>query len=351
MLALATIPGQPDSGALIDAERPRRDADEIRARTLAVGVCGTDREILNGEYGIARPGEQRLIIGHECLAEVLEAPADATVQRGDLIVPFVRRPDPRPCAACCVGEWDMCLNGEYTEHGIKGLDGFCTEEFCIAADACVRVEPRLRTTGVLLEPTSVVAKAWDHIERIGARASWWRPQRALITGAGPIGLLAAMLASRRECELHVYDRVQQGLKADLVRRLGGRYHCDSIEEACAVAPDVVIECTGAAPVIQAVLARSAPAAIVCLAGLSSGVHRVPVDLTALNRTLVLENDVVFGSVNANRRHYELAANALARADESWLSALITRRVPIRTWQRAFERVAGDVKVVIQVAQS
>lgn len=351
MLALATIPGCADSAELTDVSAPTVAGGAVLVRTLAVGVCGTDREILQGGYGVAPPGHERLIIGHECLAQVIDAPAETSLAAGDLIVPFVRRPDPIPCAACRAGEWDMCLNGEYIEHGIKGLHGFCAEQLRVDAQACVRLEPHLRSTGVLLEPTSVVAKAWDHIERIGSRTHSWQPKRVLITGAGPIGLLAALLAQQRSLELHVYDREQHGVKPELVHRLGGRYHSDSIDDACAIAPDIIIECTGAAPVIEGVLSRNAPGAIVCLAGLSSGAHRIPIDLSALNRTLVLENDVVFGSVNANRRHYELAAAALAQADEDWLKRLITRRVPIRDWRRAFERQPGDVKVVIEFAHS
>lgn len=351
MLALSTIPGRSDAAALTNVSPPVRAGGDIVAKTLAVGVCGTDREILGGGYGVAPSGDERLIIGHECLAEVLEAGDGASLQAGDLIVPFVRRPDPVPCDACRVGEWDMCRNGEYLEHGIKALHGFAVEQFHIEGDACVRLAPHLRDTGVLLEPTSVVAKAWDHIERIGARTASWQPRRVLVTGAGPIGLLGALLAAQRHCELHVYDRERDGAKPELVRRLGGTYHCDAIEAACAVAPDVILECTGAAPVVQAVLSRNASAGIVCLAGLSSGTHRISLDLSGLNRTLVLENDVVFGSVNANRRHYELAADALAVADASWLHALITRRVPLRDWQRAFDRQPGDVKVVLDFTQS
>src|SRR5262249_1461527 len=143
-------------------------------------------------------------------------------------------------------------------------------------------------------------KAWDQIERIGRRSDAWRPGRVLVTGAGPIGLLAALLARQRGCEVHVFDHVRDGIKRTLVLGLGAEYHCDSIERACALEPDVIVECTGAAEVVAATISRNGADAIVCLAGLSSGVHRVSYDFTALNKSMVLENDVVFGSVNANR---------------------------------------------------
>lgn len=344
MKALALKPLQADSAALIDVPEPQ--GGEVLVRTLAVGVCGTDREILAGEYGWAPPGREHLVLGHESLGEVLEAPSDGGLRKGDLVVGIVRRPDPVPCPACAAGEWDMCRNGRYTEHGIKELDGFCSERFRAAPESLVRVDARLRETGVLLEPASVVAKAWDHIERIGQRTRSWQPRRVLVTGAGPIGLLASLLARQRNCELHVYDRNKGGLKQELVERLGGHYHSDSLEKLAALQPDIVVECTGAAPVIVNVMGNNAASAIVCLTGLSSGVHRIRQDMNELNRTMVLENDVVFGTVNANRQHYELAADALARADQDWLCSLITRRVALDDWREAVQHQEGDIKVVI-----
>ena len=143
--------------------------------TRAVGVCGTDLEIIGGEYGWAPPGEERLAIGHESLGEVIEAPAGSGLAAGDLVVAIVRRPDPVPCPNCAVGEWDMCRNGQYTEWGIKEHHGYARERYRITPDFLVKVDPALGDLGVLLEPTTVVAKAWDHIERIGARALWEPP--------------------------------------------------------------------------------------------------------------------------------------------------------------------------------
>ncbi len=344
MKALALKPLHADSAALLDVPEPQGGG--VLVKSLAIGVCGTDREILAGEYGWAPPGREHLVLGHESLGEVLEAGANGELRKGDLVVGIVRHPDPVPCPACAAGEWDMCRNGRYTEHGIKELDGFCRERFRAAPDSLVRIDARLRDTGVLLEPASVVAKAWDHIERIGQRTRSWQPRRVLVTGAGPIGLLAALLARQRSCELHVYDRNIGGKKQSLVEQLGGTYHGEGLEKLAALQPDIVIECTGAAPVIANVMCKNAASAIVCLTGLSSGVHRIRQDLNELNRTMVLENDVVFGTVNANRLHYEMAAEALAQADQHWLRSLITRRVPLRDWQQAMERRDGDIKVVI-----
>jgi glucose 1-dehydrogenase len=347
MKALTVIPGQADSAEVVDVPEPSPDQGAILARTIAIGVCGTDVEIVSGAYGWAPQGRERLILGHESLGEVIEAPSGSGFATGDLVVGIVRRPDPVPCVSCGHGEWDMCRNGQYTERGIKELDGYCSERFRVEPEFAVKVDPALGLLAVLMEPASVLAKAWDHIERIGRRAVW-QPRRVLVTGGGPIGQLAALFAVQRGLELHVFDRNKTGPKPALVRELGGTYHSGDVNELRLEA-DIVVECTGAAPVISAVISSNAPGAVLCLAGVSASGHEIPVDLGLLNRTMVLQNDAVFGSVNANRRHYELAAEALAKADKAWLGRLISRRVPLDRWAEALKRQPDDVKVVIDFA--
>jgi threonine dehydrogenase-like Zn-dependent dehydrogenase len=347
MRALTVEPGRPNSIKLEEVPPPPESDGDILVRALALGICGTDREIISGDYGWAPSGAQRLIIGHESLGRVEQAPAGSGFAPGDLVVGIVRRPDPVPCPACAAGEWDMCRNGQYTERGIKQRNGYGSEQFRLEHDFAIKLDPALDKLGVLLEPTSVVAKAWEQVERIGARGAAWRPRVALITGAGPVGLLAALLAKQRGYDVHVLDRVEGGAKPKLVRDLGATYHAGDLGK---LEPDIVIECTGAASVVLDVLGRNAPEGIVCLAGVSSGGHKLQFDVGALNRAMVLENDVVFGSVNANRRHYRAAAEALAKADKDWLGRLITRRVPLDRWQEAFEPRADDVKTVLDFTQ-
>ncbi len=344
MKAVTVVPLQANSVALTDMPEPPLTDGPVLVETLAVGVCGTDLEIINGDYGWAPPGEERLTIGHESLGRVLDAPAGSGLSAGDLVVGIVRRPDPLPCVNCEIGEWDMCRNGQYTERGIKQLHGYASERYRIQPDFAVKIDPTLGLLGVLLEPTTVVAKAWDHIERIGRRGRW-EPAKVLVTGAGPIGLLAAMLAVQRGLETHVLDQVPDGLKPQLVAELGATYHHGSLHDA-AVAADVVIECTGVAQLILDAMVHNAPDGIICLTGVSSGGRNFDIDAGALNREMVLQNDVVFGSVNANRSHYEAGAGALAKADRDWLAKLITRRVPLADWQGAYTRQPGDVKTVL-----
>jgi threonine dehydrogenase-like Zn-dependent dehydrogenase len=346
MRAVTVIPLQAGSVDLTELPEPPESDGPVLVKTRAVGVCGTDLEIVGGEYGWAPPGEERLAIGHESLGEVMDAPADSGLAPGDLVVAIVRRPDPVPCANCAIGEWDMCRNGQYTEWGIKEHHGYARERYRITPDYVVKVDSALGNLGVLLEPTTVVAKAWDHIERIGSRSEW-KPQTALITGAGPIGLLAALLGRQRGLEVHVLDQVTDGLKPELVAALGATYHHGSVGDV-GIDPDITVECTGVGQLIFDVMDHSGANGIVCLTGVSSGGREIPVDVGILNRRMVLENDVVFGSVNANRRHYEAGAQALADADKGWLGRLITRAVGIEDWRDAYTRQPGDVKVVLEL---
>jgi glucose 1-dehydrogenase len=352
MRAVTVIPQKQGSIELSDVPEPSQQDGEVLVDVLAVGVCGTDAEIIAGEYGEAPPGHDRLILGHESLGRVREAPSGASpsqqVAEGDLVVCIVRCPDPVPCVNCAAGQWDMCRNGRYTEHGIKGLDGFMRERYRAQADRLVRVDAALGLAAVLLEPASIVAKAWAEIDRIVQRSAF-RPGTALVTGAGPVGLLAALLGVQRGLEVHVLDQVTTGPKPGLVRDLGAHYHARPLEEL-GLEPDVVVECTGVPSVVLASISRTSIDGITCLTGVSTPGRRRSVDLGGLNRALVLENDVVFGSVNANRSHYEAAAKALAEADRSWLDRLLTRRVPLDQYEQAFRRGAEDVKVVLQVGQ-
>jgi threonine dehydrogenase-like Zn-dependent dehydrogenase len=346
MRALTVLPEKRGSLAVTDVPDPEPGEGDLLVDGLAVGVCGTDREIAAGDYGWAPPGHDRLVIGHESLGRVRHAPSGSGFSSGDLVVGVVRRPDPEPCGACAHGEFDMCRNGRYTERGIKEIDGYASRAWRVEADYAVALDPRLAEVGVLMEPATVVAKAWDQIEKVGRRA-WFEPRRVLVTGAGPIGLLAAMLGVQRGLDVHVLDRVADGPKPRLVNGLGATYHHDGIEAAVAGAePDVVIEATGVSGLVFGAMAHNAAYGIVCLTGVSPSGRPLRVDAGGLNRDIVLENDVIIGSVNAGLGHYAAAARALAEADLDWLGRLISRRVPLERYEDAFTPRPDDVKVVI-----
>ena len=347
MKAITVEPGKPGSARWEEAPEPDERDGSVLVEAVAVGVCGTDAEIVEGKYGWAPPGKDRLVLGHESLGRVVDS-GRSSLKRGDLVVGIVRRPDPVPCPSCAVGEWDMCRNGQYTERGIKQIDGFMSERWRIEPEYAVKVAPSLGLLGVLLEPTTVVAKAWEQVGIVGKRA-FWEPQRALVTGAGPIGLLAALVGRRHGLEVHVLDRMPAGPKPDLVRALGATYHSGTVAEL-GFEPDIIVECTGVGQVIADCVQHIGPGGVLCLTGIGSGGRPAGVVADVASQA-VLKNNVVVGSVNANKRHWYKAAQELARADRQWLARLVSRRVAPADFARAFDRSPDDVKVVLQFSEA
>lgn len=287
MLALTVQPGTPNSIDLTTVPEPPKSDGDVLVKALALGVCGTDREIIRGEYGAAPPGAERLILGHESLGRVEDAPVGSGFAKGELVAGIVRRPDPVPCPHCAIGEWDLCSNGRYTERGIKQRDGYAAEIVRLEPAFAVRVDAALGTAGVLTEPASVVAKAWAEIDCFASRSAADVKRSVLVTGAGPMGLLAALMGVQRQHDITVYDHAESGPKPDPVRDLGAGYRSPSAHP------------------------------------LRDG-DRFDVILDA-------------------------GVDALARADRAWLERLISRRVPLDDWPRAFERQPGDVKAVLDFA--
>ena len=244
----------------------------------------------------------------------------------------------------------MCSNGRYTERGIKQVHGFMSERWRIEPEYVVRVDKSLGLLGVLLEPTTVVAKAWEQILTIGQR-TFWDPRTVLVVGAGPIGLLAALIGVQRGARGprarpgHDRSEAGAGRSSSAPPTTPGR----SPTSGCS--PDIVVECTGVVSLVQQAAHAVAPGGIVCLTGVGPPSASASGAASALATDAVLKNLVVFGSVNANRRHYYRAAKVLAAADRSWLEQLITRRVASRRRRRRrCARTPDDIKVVMEFAQ-
>ncbi len=349
MRAITVVPHQPESAKLEDVPEPEPREGSVLVQAIAVGVCGTDVEIVEGKYGWAPPGQARLVLGHESLGRVLDPGPSSGLRTGDLVVGIVRRPDPVPCPNCAVGEWDMCRNGQYTERGIKEIHGFMSERWRIEPEYAMKVDSSLGLLGVLLEPTTVVTKAWEQVAAVGQRA-FWEPRNVLVTGAGPIGLLAALIGQQRGLEVHVLDRMEAGAKPDLVRALGATYHSGTIE-GVGFKPDIIVECTGVGQVITDAIRAVAAGGVVCLTGVGSGGRTTGLPAADVAAAIVLQNNVVVGSVNANKRHWYRAGQVLSRADHAWLGRLITRREPPEAFMRALTRQPDDIKVVIQFSEA
>jgi threonine dehydrogenase-like Zn-dependent dehydrogenase len=348
MKAITVEPMKPGSACLEEIPEPDIQNGSVLAQCVAVGVCGTDIEIAEGKYGWAPPGKTRLVLGHESLGRVIDPGPSSGLKKGDLVVGIVRRPDPVPCPNCAVGEWDMCRNGQYTERGIKQIDGYMSERWRIEPEYAIKVDPSLGILGVLLEPMTVVTKAWEHTLAVGQRA-FWEPKTMLVTGAGPIGLLGALLGKQHGLDVHVLARTKTGPKPELVRDLGGTYHSCSVSEI-GFQPDIIMECTGVGQVITESIAMVGASGVVCLTGVGHGGAVPSIPTANVASAGVLKNIVVIGSVNANKRHWYKAGEALARADRAWLRRLITRCDKPENFMKALDRKSDDIKAIIQFAE-
>ncbi|WP_367134289.1 alcohol dehydrogenase catalytic domain-containing protein [Saccharothrix sp. HUAS TT1] len=341
MRAAEVVPGDPSASRVVDREVVEAPG-ELVVQGLVAGLCGTDLEIIRDGFGSLPPGRDHIVPFHESLGRVLSAPEDSGFYEGDLVAGVVRRPDPEPCPACAVDAWDFCRNGKYTERGIKELDGYGMQRWTVPPKFAVKLDPTLGDAGVLTEPASVVAKAWAQVSAAAERAHL--PVRSvLVTGAGPIGLLAALLGVQRGLEVHVVDRVTRGPKPDLVTALGATYHPDLAGVTAEV--DVAVECTGVAPVIWECARR---ASVTVLAGISGDHDPVPLDPGVFDG-MVMGNKSVVGTVNAGLLDYVAAAEALSEASRPWLDGLLTRRVPLDRFMDALEKEEDDVKVVVDLA--
>jgi threonine dehydrogenase-like Zn-dependent dehydrogenase len=343
--ACTVKPGDVSTARVEEIPDPPEADGEVLVDGLFVGICGTDVEISVEGYGEPPSGHERLVLFHESLGRVREAPDGSGLAAGDLVAGVVRRPDPVPCEPCGKDQWDFCRNGKFTERGIKGHDGYGSQQWRVQPKFAIKLDAALGHLGVLLEPTSVVAKAWDQIDKISRRAAW-TPATALVTGAGPIGLLAALIGRQRGLDVTVLDRVTDGPKPQMVRDLGASYvaSLDDLKSP----PDIVVEATGIGGLVFDVIGRAAPDAIVCLTGISSGTHTVELAPDAINKAMVLSNEVVVGSVNAGLANYAQAAAALSAADRDWLGQIITRTVPMAEWPKALQRQPDDIKVVVDL---
>jgi threonine dehydrogenase-like Zn-dependent dehydrogenase len=150
-------------------------------------------------------------------------------------------------------------------------------------------------------------------------------------------------------EVHVLDRAEKGAKPDLVRALGATYHSGNVSNI-GISPDAIIECTGVGQVIAESIQQLGANGILCLAGIGHGGAGVSPSIANVASAAVLRNNVIFGSVNANKRHWYKAGQSLARADRSWLSKLITRVERPENFLNALQRKPNDIKVVIQFSE-
>ncbi len=369
MKALAVVPAQ-RAVKLVDHPQPAISTPTgVKLRMLEVGVCGTDREIVSFQYGTPPPGSEYLVIGHESLGQVVDVGSGVTqVKPGDLVVTMVRRPCPHPdCVACTAGRQDFCTTGDFTERGIKGAHGFATE-FVVDDESYMNVVPAaLREVAVLTEPLTIAEKAIAQVWQVQRRLPWGSPpagpgekgsaHRAVVLGAGPVGLLGAMALVRAGFETTVYSRASGPHdKAGLVASFGAAYvdaETTTIEQLAnrVGTIDLVYEATGAARVSFQMMEVLGANGVFVFTGVPGRKAPIELDADLIMRNLVLSNQVVFGTVNASRSEYQAAIRDLGDFTGRWPAAvrrLITDRHPIEGAVGALLGAPSGIKDVITI---
>jgi threonine dehydrogenase-like Zn-dependent dehydrogenase len=365
MKAVALTPGT-STLRLIDRPGPVvASPDDVKVRILRVGICGTDREEASGGRALAPQGQKELVIGHEMFGQVVETGKTVTrVKPGDHAVFTVRRGCGK-CLPCLMNRSDMCLTGNYHERGIWGLDGYQTEFAVDKEQYIVRVPADLASVGVLTEPLSVAEKAIDESVRIqsarlpeaAATPNWLYGRRCLIAGLGPIGLLAALALRLRGAEVYGLDVMDaNSARPQWLTHIGGSYvdgrevPPDKVERELGQM-DLIFEATGVAALEFNLLDALGKNGVYVLTGIPGGDRPLQLDGAELIRRLVLGNQVMIGSVNASRDHFQMAVDDLVRARLTWgdhVAQLISHHRPYMEFQDALtSHEADEIKVVLE----
>lgn len=314
---------------------PRLDRDdEVLFRVHEVGVCGTDRDLASFSIGYPPAGESFLVLGHEALGRVEEVGRGVrTLRRGDWVVPSIRRTCQPPCESCARGRRDLCLSGSPQERGIFGIHGYLTDYAVDSESDLIRVPEELVDFAVLIEPLSVVEKAVERALRLHEGS----PATALVLGAGPIGMLAALALQARGLEVSMYSlEPPEDPRARLITNAGVRY-LGRLEGKA----DIVLEATGSAEAALEGLRRLAPLGVCAVLGAGSARG----DISFLD--LLLSNQAVFGSVNASPQAFALALADLGRFDRNVLRRMM-RRVGYGAFRETIPKPSGEAPKIVHV---
>lgn len=356
MKAIVVKPGVKGSIHMRDMPDPKLRPDQVAVKMIRAGLCRTDAEIGHGLFGDAPKGDEFLILGHENFGVVAEVGKKVKAfKAGDLVVATVRRPC--RCFICKAGQTDMCYTGGYKERGIVGCHGFMAEYYVESPQWLIKIPKAIADIGVLLEPMSVVEKGIDHAYLIQRRLAW-KPRTGLVLGAGPIGLLAAAVMRARGLATHVIGlEPEADPRAQLAKRMGGRYHSIAnraiLDVKMEMPPiDIAVEASGVASAAFDGMQLLGRNAVMCLLSLTGGSQTAEKPIEQINQQLVLGNQVVFGSVNANARHFAMGLTDLAVIERKWpgvLNQLITARIPWDQYQRWFEGEGGGIKTTLEIS--
>jgi threonine dehydrogenase-like Zn-dependent dehydrogenase len=353
MKAGVVTPGEKDSASLVEMTVPLLRHGTVLVKMLEVGIDGTDMEINSGHYGEPPAGYDFLVLGHEALGEVENAGA-SDFSKGELVVPVVRRPD--GCVNCRSGRYDMCLEGNYQECGIRGAHGFVREYLAEETRFLVRVPRNLRQVAVLTEPMSIATKGVDQAVEFHRRSA--NPiQVALVLGAGSLGLLVSAFLQLQGFRTYTLDIVpKSSLKAQLAEAIGATY-LDGRDYIITELPgqignlDLIVEATGNSTVAFQAISALGVNGVLCLMGVSTGEKPLEICADCLNMQMVLGNKTVFGTVSSNRSHFERAIQLLGEIEQrwqGWLGRLITRQLNLGNFKDAFHPTPDSIKTVIEI---
>lgn len=337
---------------LIDHPLPEiKKPTQVKVRILEVGICGTDKDICAFQYGTPPTGSDYLVIGHESLGEVVEVGSKvSSVAAGDLVVLMVRRPCyHEDCFACRNGRQDFCFTGDFTERGIKEAHGFMTEFVVDDEKYLNRVPHALRDVAILTEPLTIAEKALTEVWKVQERLPWGpcssgqKPgyrHKAVVLGAGPVGLLGAMALLNAGFETFVYSRgLVLNPEALLVTSIGGTFVSSGTESPNDLKRrvgniDLVYEATGASQISFEVMEVLGTNSVMVFTGIPGLKRPIQVNADLIMRNLVLQNQMVFGTVNANRAAFEAAVKDLGVFRQKWpkaIQSLITGHYPIESY--------------------
>ena len=364
MKAISLVPGTTDV-SLVDVDEPQiNDPKAIKVKVKQVGICGTDREEVNGGRADAPPGENRLIIGHEMFGEVVEVGEDVkSVKSGDLGMFTVRRGCGK-CEACLNGRNDMCYTGDYQERGIKELNGYQAQYVVDLEAHFVKIPESIKDIGVLTEPMSVAAKAVDEALRIQKERlagfdntkDWLQGKKVLVAGIGAIGLLGAFVLRLRGAQVYGLDVVDENsLRPQILKEIGGKYingtevQTTNIDDKIGEM-DFIFEAAGIAKLQFELIDALGINGIYVATGIPGGDRPVSLDGSALMRQLVLKNQILLGSVNAGPQHFKMAVTDLEAAKKQFPGAiekLITEKIPASQFKTALVASAEEIKVVVE----
>ena len=363
MKAIAVKPKQVNSVHLVEMDKPKigdiKDGRGVLVEVLRVGACGTDREINNGEYGVAPEGYDFLVLGHENFGRVVETGENVKeLKTGDFVVATVRRPYGRSIYDI-IGQQDFTTDAEYWERGISRLHGYMAEFYAESADFLVKIPPAIAEIAVLLEPLSIIEKGLKQAEDIQKRLDIWQPKTAAVLGVGSVGILTAMALRMRGYEVHGFGREARDgyFNAELLEEIGATYDstgeisvADSVKKYGEY--DLIFECTGFSPIVFDAMQSLNENGILILASVTGGERKtdqVPSD--KINQMFVLGNRAMVGTVNANREHFEMGVKDLALCEAmyaGWLGKIMTHKVVgLENFAEAFDILnnAGKYKAI------